>query len=86
MIGNAGPGRVIFDICEYGLVHWCSQQRGYPGIPLNEYSEADILREFNTQKSCSPFCTVSCVHQMSFLDQWRSKQKAVELNAAVIPE
>ena len=21
-------------ICEDGLVHWCSQQRGYPGIPL----------------------------------------------------
>ncbi len=21
-------------ICEDGLVHYCSQQRGYPGIPL----------------------------------------------------
>src|SRR5215469_8243755 len=25
-------------ICEDGLVHYCSQQRGYPGIPLEKYS------------------------------------------------
>src|SRR5436190_2785545 len=24
-------------ICEDGLVHYCSQQRGYPGIPLEKY-------------------------------------------------
>ena len=61
-------------ICEYGLVHWCSQQRGYPGIPLEQYTVEDIRREYNTSKGCSPFCTVTCVHQMSFLDKWRSKQ------------
>src|SRR5215471_13300547 len=25
-------------ICEDGLVHWCSQQRGYPGVPLASYT------------------------------------------------
>ena len=25
-------------ICEDGLVHYCSQQRGYPGIPLEKYT------------------------------------------------
>ena len=25
-------------VCEDGLVHWCSQQRGHPGIPLEQYS------------------------------------------------
>src|SRR5579864_7209780 len=25
-------------ICENGLVHYCSQQRGYPGIPLEDYN------------------------------------------------
>src|SRR5690349_24820347 len=25
-------------VCEDGLVHWCSQQRGYPGIPLAQYA------------------------------------------------
>src|SRR5713226_8707138 len=29
-------------ICENGLVHYCSQQRGYPGTPLEEYTAADI--------------------------------------------
>src|SRR5579862_1980737 len=25
-------------VCEDGLVHWCSQQRGYPGVPLEKYT------------------------------------------------
>src|SRR5687767_9841448 len=29
-------------VCEDGLVHYCSQQRGYPGKPLIEYTTADI--------------------------------------------
>lgn len=62
-------------ICEDGLVHYCSQQRGSPGIPLADYGAADIAREFETVKSCAPFCTVSCVHQASFLDAWRGAQK-----------
>jgi len=62
-------------ICEDGLVHYCSQQRGSPGIPLADYGEADIVREFNTPKACAPFCTVSCVHQASFLDAWRGPQR-----------
>jgi MoaA/NifB/PqqE/SkfB family radical SAM enzyme len=61
-------------ICENGLVHYCSQQRGYPGIPLVEYTTADIRREFRTQKSCAPNCTVSCVHQTSLVDFWRAPQ------------
>jgi MoaA/NifB/PqqE/SkfB family radical SAM enzyme len=62
-------------ICEDGLVHYCSQQRGSPGIPLVDYQRVDIIREFNTPKSCAPFCTVSCVHQASFLDSWRGPQR-----------
>ena len=52
-------------ICEDGLVHYCSQQRGYPGIPLEKYTVDDIRREYLTEKSCAPHCTVSCVHQVS---------------------
>jgi MoaA/NifB/PqqE/SkfB family radical SAM enzyme len=62
-------------ICEDGLVHYCSQQRGAPGIPLATYGAADIARAFDTPKACAPFCTVSCVHQASFLDAWRGRQK-----------
>ncbi len=61
-------------ICEDGLVHYCSQQRGYPGIPLEQYSVADIRREFLTEKSCAPHCTVSCVHHVSYMDHWRAPQ------------
>ena len=61
-------------ICEDGLVHYCSQQRGYPGIPLEKYTVADIRREFYTEKSCAPHCTVSCVHQVSVVDSWRAPQ------------
>src|SRR5580658_4599572 len=61
-------------ICEDGLVHYCSQQRGHPGIPLENYSVADIRREFLTEKGCAPNCTVSCVHQVSYMDHWRAPQ------------
>jgi MoaA/NifB/PqqE/SkfB family radical SAM enzyme len=61
-------------ICEEGLVHYCSQQRGYPGIPLEQYTVEDIRREFLTEKSCAPHCTVSCVHQVSYFDFWRAPQ------------
>jgi len=61
-------------VCEDGLVHWCSQQRGYPGIPVERYTVEDLRREFDTRKDCAPHCTVSCVHQASILDNWRRKQ------------
>ena len=37
-------------VCEEGLVHYCSQQRGYPGVPLESYSIDDIKREFGTPR------------------------------------
>ena len=61
-------------ICEFGLVHYCSQQRGYPGVPLAQYDKADLQREFLTEKSCAPNCTISCVHQVSYIDHWRAPQ------------
>ena len=62
-------------ICERGLVHYCSQQRGIPGTPLEKYTKADIIREFNAPKSCAPMCTIGCVHRVSFMDHWRKPQK-----------
>jgi len=63
-------------ICEDGLVHYCSQQRGFPAKPLENYTVEDIRREYVTQKGCAPFCTVSCVHQISYFDFFRGKQTA----------
>jgi MoaA/NifB/PqqE/SkfB family radical SAM enzyme len=61
-------------ICEDGLVHYCSQQRGYPAKPLEEYTVEDIRREYITQKTCAPLCTISCVHQISYFDFFRGQQ------------
>jgi MoaA/NifB/PqqE/SkfB family radical SAM enzyme len=60
---------------ENGLVHYCSQQRGMPGIPLESYGPADIRREYYTKKDCAPFCTVNCVQQVALLDNWRAPQR-----------
>ena len=61
-------------ICEDGLVHYCSQQRGHPAIPLENYTREDIRREYMTEKGCAPYCTISCVHQVSVIDRWRDRQ------------
>jgi MoaA/NifB/PqqE/SkfB family radical SAM enzyme len=61
-------------ICEDGLVHYCSQQRGYPGVPLEQYTAADIRREYLSEKPCAPYCTVSCVHYVSYFDFFRGTQ------------
>jgi len=55
-------------------VHYCSQQRGYPGVPLATYTRDDLRREYLNEKSCAPHCTVSCVHQVSIFDSWRAPQ------------
>ena len=60
-------------ICENGLVHYCSQQRGRPGISLEQYTQQDLEREYRTIKSCAPYCTVSCVHQTAMMDYVREK-------------
>src|SRR5580658_8927199 len=69
-------------ICEDGLVHYCSQQRGYPAIQLEKYTLADIRREFHTEKPCAPHCTVSCVQQVSILDAWRAPQQPAAASGA----
>jgi len=68
-------------ICEDGLVHWCSQQRGYPGVPLEKYTDEMRHREFQTHKGCAPRCTVSCVQQVGILDNWRAEQTLLPVEA-----
>lgn len=56
-------------ICEDGKVHYCSQQRGFPGIPLDQYTKEDIRRARYAEKPCAPYCTIGCVHRASTLDK-----------------
>ncbi len=72
-------------ICENGLVHYCSQQRGYPGVPLEQYGIDDLRREYLTEKGCAPNCTVSCVHQVSIFDSWRAPQHPAPTEASSLP-
>jgi MoaA/NifB/PqqE/SkfB family radical SAM enzyme len=73
-------------ICERGLVHWCSQQRGYPGIPLAQYSPEMRHREYSTEKFCAPRCTVSCVQQVGILDNWRGPQNLKPMPMDPVPQ
>jgi MoaA/NifB/PqqE/SkfB family radical SAM enzyme len=69
-------GRFLY-ICENGLVHYCSQQRGHPAIPLDSYTSDDLMREAARPKGCAPFCTISCVHQVAMLDDFRTRPRDV---------
>jgi MoaA/NifB/PqqE/SkfB family radical SAM enzyme len=60
---------------EFGIVSYCSQQRGIPGIPIESYTKEHIRREFDTKKTCAPYCTVNCVQQVAMADSWRSPQR-----------
>ncbi len=60
---------------EDGLVHYCSQQRGAPGRPLDEYGLEDIRREYDAPKACAPYCTVNCVQQVALVDRFRARQR-----------
>ncbi len=69
-------GRFLY-VCEDGLVHYCSQQRGRPGIPLEKYTRENLEREAAREKPCAPYCTVSCVHQAAMLDSFREDPRQV---------
>jgi len=69
-------GRFLY-ICEDGLVHYCSQQRGRPGIPLELYTRENLEQEAARQKPCAPLCTVSCAHQTAMLDAFRENPRQV---------
>lgn len=66
-------GRYIY-VCEDGLVHYCSQQRGYPATPIEQYTLEDIQREYQTKKACADYCTIACVQQIAVFDFWRDPQ------------
>jgi len=70
---NCRAGSRYLYICEDGLVHYCSQQRGYPGIPLEQYTPENLEREYHTVKRCAPYCTISCAQRVAMIDEVREK-------------
>ena len=74
---HCGAGGRYLYICEDGLVHWCSQQRGHPAIPLEQYGLDDLQRQYRQVKSCAPYCTVGCVHRVAQVDELRQDPQTV---------
>src|SRR3989449_6475360 len=61
-------------ICEDGLVHWCSQQRGYPGISLAQYTPEMRRGEIFSAKFFAPICTGSCGQENGIFDKFGAPQ------------
>jgi MoaA/NifB/PqqE/SkfB family radical SAM enzyme len=68
---HCGAGTRYLYVCEDGLVHYCSQQRGTPGIPLEQYTSQNLIREYKKKKPCASHCTISCVHRVAMIDSVR---------------
>jgi hypothetical protein len=69
---RAGARYLYID--EFGIVSYCSQRRGAPGIPLSQYNRDHARSFFSERKGCEPGCTVACVRRASSLDQWRRQE------------
>lgn len=79
-------GARTFVICENGLVHLCQPRMGNPGIPLLDYTVADIRRAFAAPKPCAASCPIAFAHHASKFDGWRPQRGVPELVApATVP-
>lgn len=65
-------GRYLY-VDEHGIVSYCSQRRGEPGIDLLAYTPERVAREFYTPKGCEAQCTIGCVRRASAFDHWRAQ-------------
>jgi MoaA/NifB/PqqE/SkfB family radical SAM enzyme len=68
-------GRYLY-VDEFGIVSYCSQRRGAPGIDLLEYTGDDCARAFYQAKGCEARCTIGCARRASSFDGWRSQPGA----------
>ena len=65
-------GRYLY-VDEAGVVSYCSQRRGSPGVNILDYTPEDCEREFYTPKGCEARCTIGCARRASAFDGWRSQ-------------
>lgn len=70
---RAGSRYIYID--EAGYVSWCSQTRDAFRKPIDDYSYADLKREFYSYKSCQDKCTIGCVRASSSVDGWRKQDE-----------
>ena len=74
-------GRYLY-VDEFGIVSYCSQRRGSPGIDLLHYTAEDVEREFHTPKGCEARCTIGCARRASAFDEWRPQTGASRHDAS----
>jgi hypothetical protein len=67
-------GRYLY-VDEFGLVSYCSQRRGAPGIDLLDYTADDVERGFYEPKGCEARCTIGCARRASAFDEWRAQPR-----------
>jgi MoaA/NifB/PqqE/SkfB family radical SAM enzyme len=53
---------------EFGMVQYCSSQRGRLNKPVTEYGRADIRQQSRTYKGCESGCSLFCVFRDSQID------------------
>jgi MoaA/NifB/PqqE/SkfB family radical SAM enzyme len=80
---RAGARYLYID--EDGIVSYCSQRRGEPGIPILKYGEKEIRRFFTERKGCEERCTLACVRRASSLDGFRFQEKEARPQSSKIP-
>jgi MoaA/NifB/PqqE/SkfB family radical SAM enzyme len=68
-------GRYLY-VDEFGVVSYCSQRRGAPGIAFLAYTADDVEREFYTKKGCEARCSIACARRASAFDEWRTQPGA----------
>jgi MoaA/NifB/PqqE/SkfB family radical SAM enzyme len=59
---------------EFGVVNYCSQRMGEPGIGLLDYNREHLQEAFHQPKGCEARCTIACVRRASSLDEWRPQK------------
>ena len=74
-------GRYLY-VDEFGIVSYCSQRRGSPGIDMLNYTAEDVEREFYTPKGCEARCTIGCARRASAFDEWRPQACASRHDAS----
>ena len=80
---RAGARYLYID--EHGIVSYCSQRRGEPGIPILEYTAEDTRSYFTERKGCEEQCTVACVRRASSFDTLRLQESEPRGQSSKVP-
>jgi molybdenum cofactor biosynthesis enzyme MoaA len=65
---QCGAGSRFLYVDEFGMVQFCSAQRGRLNKPIAEYTRRDLQAHARTYKGCEEGCALLCVYRDSVLD------------------